>query len=86
MPIAGDGGAYRSASGLHAYVTDARSLANNGATNDLHIAGVFLRDLKPWSFVVTIGTPRRARPLGHHLVAGRFARLASLAVCAEMLG
>jgi uncharacterized membrane protein YfcA len=29
MPIAGDGGAYRSASGLHAYVTDARSLANN---------------------------------------------------------
>jgi hypothetical protein len=31
MPIAGDGGAYRSASGLHAYVTDARSLANNSS-------------------------------------------------------
>lgn len=52
-----------------------------GSTRELHIAGSFFRDGKPWSFVVTVGTPQPIKPLGSRLVATHLAPLATLAVC-----
>jgi penicillin-binding protein 1A len=54
-----------------------------GATRDLHIAGTYMRKGRPWSFVVTVGSPSDAHPLGRRLVAGRFAPLAATALCGE---
>jgi hypothetical protein len=56
-----------------------------GSTQGLHIAGTFLREGKPWSFVVTAGGPSGNRPLGTKLVAGRLAPLAALAACGTRL-
>lgn len=55
-----------------------------GSTQDLHIAGTYIRNGKPWSFVVTVGTPSNNRPLGRHLAAGKFASLAAIAVCRSL--
>jgi membrane peptidoglycan carboxypeptidase len=52
-----------------------------GSTRDLHIAGTFLRNGKPWSFVVSVGTPVSSKPLGRNLTGGQLSPLAALAVC-----
>lgn len=52
-----------------------------GSTRNIHIAGSFVRDGRPWSFVVTVGSPASGHALGRRLSAGQFAPLAALAVC-----
>lgn len=52
-----------------------------GSTQDLHIAGTYLQDGKPWSFVVTVGAPSASKPLGRELLAGQIASLAEADIC-----
>ncbi len=49
-------------------------------TYAIHILGIFMLAGRPWSFLVTAGSPNQRTPLGRDVVAGQFAGVAGLAV------
>lgn len=67
----------KAALGGHLYAKTG-TVSVKGDTQAIQIAGVVLRNGRPWSFNIMISAPDRRHPLGRKLAAGEFAHLVAL--------